>query len=76
VQLVTIIILSYGGLLDGAVLTETVFAWPGFGQYLTSGLMNGDMNAVLACVLLVGIIFVSLNLFADALYRVLDPRTR
>jgi peptide/nickel transport system permease protein len=76
VQLVTIIILSYGGLLDGAVLTETVFAWPGFGQYLTAGLMNGDMNAVLACVLLVGIIFVSLNLFADALYRVLDPRTR
>jgi peptide/nickel transport system permease protein len=76
VQLVTIIILSYGGLLDGAVLTETVFAWPGFGQYLTAGLMNGDMNAVLACVLLVGILFVSLNLIADALYRVLDPRTR
>jgi len=76
VQLLTIIILSYGGLLDGAVLTETVFAWPGFGQYLTAGLMNNDMNAVLACVLLVGVIFVSLNLFADALYRVLDPRTR
>jgi peptide/nickel transport system permease protein len=76
VQLVTIIILSYGGLLDGAVLVETVFAWPGFGQYLTTGLMNSDMNAVLACVLLVGVIFVSLNLFADALYRVLDPRTR
>ena len=76
VQLITIIILSYGGLLDGAVLTETVFAWPGFGQYLTAGLMNSDMNAVLACVLLVGIVFVSLNLLADALYRLLDPRTR
>jgi peptide/nickel transport system permease protein len=76
VQLVTIIILSYGGLLDGAVLTETVFAWPGFGQYLTTGLMNSDMNAVLACVLLVGVTFVTLNLLADALYRVLDPRTR
>jgi peptide/nickel transport system permease protein len=76
VQLVTIIILSYGGLLDGAVLTETVFAWPGFGQYLTTGLMNNDMNVVLACVLLVGVIFVSMNLFADALYRLLDPRTR
>ncbi len=76
VQLVTIIILSYGGLLDGAVLTETVFAWPGFGQYLTNGLMNNDMNVVLACVLLVGVIFVSMNLFADALYRLLDPRTR
>ena len=76
IQLVTIIILSYGGLLDGAVLIETVFAWPGFGQYLTNGLMNSDMNAVMACVLLVGVIFVSLNLLADALYRVLDPRTR
>jgi len=76
IQLVTIIILSYGGLLDGAVLTETVFAWPGFGQYLTAGLMNSDMNAVLGCVLLVGVTFVSLNLLADALYRILDPRTR
>ena len=58
------------------MLTETVFAWPGFGQYLTSGLMNSDMNAVLGCVLLVGVTFVSLNLLADALYRILDPRTR
>ena len=49
---------------------------PGFGQYLTTGLMNSDMNAVLACVLLVGVTFVTLNLLADALYRVLDPRTR
>lgn len=76
VQLLTIIVLAYGGLLDGAVLTETVFGWPGFGQYLTSGLMAGDMNVVLTGTLLVGVIFVSLNLVADVLYRVLDPRTR
>ncbi|MEC8582741.1 MAG: ABC transporter permease, partial [Pseudomonadota bacterium] len=46
VQLVTIIALAYGALLEGAVLIETVFAWPGFGQYLTSNLLIGDMNAV------------------------------
>ena len=56
--------------------TETVFAWPGFGRYLVSGLLAGDMNAVLACVLIVGIIFVTINLICDLLYRILDPRTK
>lgn len=76
VQLVTIIALAYGSLLEGAVLIETVFAWPGFGQYLTSNLLIGDMNAVMTCVLLVGIIFIGLNILSDLLYRVFDPRTR
>lgn len=76
VQLLTIVALAYGGLLEGAVLIETVFAWPGFGQYLTSSLLLGDMNAVMGCVLVVGVIFVSLNLLSDALYHVFDPRTR
>lgn len=76
VQLITVIALAYAFLLEGAVLTETVFAWPGFGRYLTSGLLAGDMNAVLACVLIIGIIFVGLNLLSDILYRSLDPRTR
>lgn len=76
VQLLTVIVLAYGGLLDGAVLTEIVFGWPGFGQYLTSGLLAGDMNVVLTCTLLVGVIFLALNLASDMLYRMLDPRTR
>lgn len=76
VQLITVIALAYAFLLEGAVLTETVFAWPGFGHYLTGGLLAGDMNAVLACVLIVGIIFIGLNLLADLLYRVMDPRTK
>ncbi|MGO4668266.1 ABC transporter permease [Bosea sp. 2YAB26] len=76
VQLATVIAISYGGLLEGAVLTETVFAWPGFGQYLTTALMIGDMNAVLACTLIVGLVFICLNLITDLLYRFLDPRTR
>jgi peptide/nickel transport system permease protein len=76
VQLLTVIALAYAFLLEGAVLTETVFAWPGFGRYLTTGLLAGDMNAVLSCTLIVGIIFVGINLLCDLLYRVLDPRTR
>lgn len=76
VQLLTVVALAYGSLLEGAVLIETVFAWPGFGQYLTSSLLLGDMNAVMGCVLVIGIIFVGLNLLSDALYKVFDPRTR
>ena len=76
VPLITVIALSYGFLLEGAVLTETVFAWPGFGQYLTNALLQGDMNAVLGCTLVVGVIFIALNLLSDLLYRLLDPRTK
>jgi peptide/nickel transport system permease protein len=74
VQLLTILALAYGGLLEGAVLVETVFAWPGFGQYLTNSLLLGDMNGVMGCVLVVGIIFVTLNLVSDVLYKIFDPR--
>lgn len=76
VQVITVVALSYAFLLEGAVLIETVFAWPGLGRYMTNALMAGDMNAVVACTLLIGVIFVSLNLFSDLLYRLLDPRAR
>ncbi|MNY80333.1 Dipeptide transport system permease protein DppB [compost metagenome] len=68
--------LTYAGLLEGAVVTETVFSWPGLGQYLTVSLMNADMNPVVGATLLIGLIYVGLNLIADLLYRVLDPRVR
>ncbi|MCB8820767.1 ABC transporter permease [Microvirga rosea] len=76
VQLVTVLALTYAGLLEGAVVTETVFSWPGLGQYLTVSLMNADMNPVVGATLLVGLVYVALNLLADALYRQLDPRVR
>jgi peptide/nickel transport system permease protein len=76
VQLVTVLALTYAGLLEGAVVTETVFSWPGLGQYLTVSLMNADMNPVIGATLLVGLVYVGLNLLADALYRQLDPRVR
>lgn len=76
VQLVTVLALTYAGLLEGAVVTETVFSWPGLGQYLTVSLMNADMNPVVGATLLIGVIYVGLNLLADILYKVLDPRVR
>ena len=76
VPLVTVIALAYAGLLEGAVLTETVFSWPGLGLYLTVSLLNADMNAVLGATLVVGFVYVVLNLMADIAYRVLDPRVR
>jgi peptide/nickel transport system permease protein len=76
VPLVTVIALSYARLLEGAVLTETVFAWPGLGRYLTTALLAADMNAVLGATLVVGVVFVGINLLSDLLYRVLDPRAK
>ncbi|KKB11749.1 peptide ABC transporter permease [Devosia geojensis] len=76
VQLVTVLAISYGGLLEGAVVTEVVFSWPGIGQYMTNALMIGDMNAVLAATLIIGIIFMALNFLSDMAYLLLDPRTR
>ena len=76
VPLVTVVALSYAGLLEGSVLTETVFAWPGLGQYLTNSLQNADMNAVLGGTLVIGVIFVGLNLLSDLLYTLRDPRVR
>jgi peptide/nickel transport system permease protein len=74
--LVTVIALSYASLLEGSVLTETVFAWPGLGFYITNSLLNADMNAVLGGTIVVGCVFIGLNLLSDLLYRVLDPRAR
>jgi peptide/nickel transport system permease protein len=76
VRLITVLALTYAGLLEGAVVTETVFSWPGLGQYLTVSLLNADMNAVLGATLVIGFSYVALNLIADALYRLLDPRAR
>ncbi|MBZ9793886.1 ABC transporter permease [Rhizobium sp. 3T7] len=76
VQLITILAISYGGLLEGAVVTEIVFSWPGIGQYMTNALMIGDMNAVVAGTIIIGFIFMFLNFLADIAYAIFDPRTR
>ena len=74
--LVTLLALSHGGLLEGAVLTETIFAWPGLGLYLTQALQSLDMNAILGAVLLIGIIYMGINLLADMMNKFLDVRIR
>jgi peptide/nickel transport system permease protein len=76
VPLITVIGLSYASLLEGAVLTETVFAWPGLGLYITRSLFNADMNAVLGGTLVVGAVFIGVNMICDFLYKVFDPRLR
>jgi peptide/nickel transport system permease protein len=76
VPLITVVGLSYASLLEGAVLTETVFGWPGLGLYITGALFHTDMNAVLGGTVLVGTIFIGINLVADLLYKVFDPRLR
>jgi peptide/nickel transport system permease protein len=74
--LVTVLALTYASLLEGAVLTETVFAWPGLGRYLTTALFAGDTPAILGGTLLIGCCFVFINRVADLLARTLDPRIR
>jgi peptide/nickel transport system permease protein len=76
IPLVTIIALSYGGLLEGSVLVETIFSWPGIGNYIYQSLFAADMNAVLGGTLLVGAVYVLINTLSDVLYRTLDPRSR
>jgi peptide/nickel transport system permease protein len=76
VPMVTVIALSYAGLLEGSVLTETVFSWPGIGLYITNSLQNADMNAVLGGTIVIGSVFIGINLLSDLLYRMLDPRTK
>ncbi|WP_366554070.1 ABC transporter permease [Aquibaculum sediminis] len=76
VPLITVVALSYASLLEGSVLTETVFAWPGLGRYLTNALLAADMAAVLGATIVVGLVFVGVNLLSDLLYRLVDPRAR
>ncbi|MEE3234191.1 MAG: ABC transporter permease [Candidatus Latescibacterota bacterium] len=72
----TIIALEFGYLLGGAVITETIFSWPGIGRWLFLSVQARDLQAVQGGVLLIATIFVIINTFADILYAWLDPRIR
>lgn len=72
----TIIGISFGNLLSGAVLTETVFAWPGLGRYATASAINLDFPAVMGVALVVAVLYTLANLTIDLLYARLDPRIR
>ena len=74
--LLTVVALSYTSMLEGAVLTETVFSWPGIGRYLTTALFAGDTTAIMGGTLVIGVCFVLINNLADLLVRLTDPRIR
>ena len=76
VQLITVIALSYANLLEGSVLTEIIFSWPGIGSYITTALLSADMSAVMGGTVVVGLIFILLNIFSDLLYKIFDPRAK
>jgi peptide/nickel transport system permease protein len=72
----TIIGLYFGWLLGGTVLVETVFDWPGIGLYATKAIVTQDFMPVMGVTLVIGILFVSVNLIVDLLYGVLNPKVR
>lgn len=76
VQLSTIIGMQFGFLLGGAIVTETVFAWPGIGKLLVDAIISRDYPLVQGIVLIYSILFILVNLFVDILYGIIDPRIR
>jgi peptide/nickel transport system permease protein len=76
IPMVTIWALDFAALLGGAVITETVFAWPGLGPMLLDGIFAFDVDLVMAIVMFIAVLTIAFNLIADLLYGVLDPRIR
>jgi len=74
IPVITVVGLQMGTLLSGAVLTESVFAWPGIGRLLVEGILSRDYPIVQAAVLVVALAFVLVNLLVDVLYAMVDPR--
>lgn len=72
----TILGLQFGSLLAGAIVTETIFGWPGLGRLTLSAVSNRDYPLVQGCILAIGVTYVMVNFATDSLYAVADPRTR
>jgi peptide/nickel transport system permease protein len=76
VPLLTIVALQFGAVLTGAVITETIFAWPGIGRLLIQSIGFRDYPMVQGCILLIAVTYVTVNLITDLMYGFLDPRIR
>jgi peptide/nickel transport system permease protein len=76
IPIVTLVGLQFGALLAGAIVTETIFSWPGVGRLTISAISNRDYALVQGCILAVGMTYVLVNLATDVLYAVLNPRIR
>jgi peptide/nickel transport system permease protein len=76
IPIVTVLGLQLGSVLTGAVITETIFAWPGVGRLLVQSIGARDYPAIQGCVLLIAVTYVTTNLLVDVAYGFLDPRIR
>ncbi|MBP2243123.1 peptide/nickel transport system permease protein [Cytobacillus eiseniae] len=74
IPVVTIIGLQFGNLLGGAIVTETVFAWPGIGRLVITAISQRDFPVVQGCVLMIALIFALINLIVDILYAIINPK--
>jgi peptide/nickel transport system permease protein len=76
IPVVTVIGLSYGTLLSGAVLTESIFAWPGIGRYMFRASTSQDFPAIMGGSIMIAVVYIGVNFVVDILYYFLDPRIR
>lgn len=76
IPIVTVLGLQFGAVLTGAVITETIFAWPGVGRLLIQSISFRDYPLVQGCILLIAVTYVAMNLVTDVMYGLLDPRIR
>src|SRR5579859_1152984 len=76
IPVITVIGLDFGALLGGAIITETVFAWPGVGNLVVKAIGQKDFPVVVGCVTMLAVVFITLNVVIDVLYGYLDPRIR
>jgi len=76
IPIVTVAGLQFGSVLTGAVITETIFAWPGIGRLLIQSINSRDYPAVQGCILLIAVTYVAMNVIVDVAYGWLDPRIR
>lgn len=76
IPLVTLMGLAFAGLMSGAIMTETIFSWPGIGRYAVESAANLDYPAITGTTLLIAVIYMLVNIFVDMLYTIIDPRIR
>lgn len=76
IPLVTLLGLAFAGLMSGAIMTETIFAWPGVGRYAVMAAVNLDFPAIMGVTLVIAILYMFMNLVVDVTYAVIDPRIR
>jgi peptide/nickel transport system permease protein len=76
IPVLTVVGLQFGGLLAGAIVTETIFSWPGIGRLTVSAISNRDYALVQGCILAIGLTYALVNMFTDAMYAVVNPRVR